>query len=234
VPWPEIWTSFAAMAAVTERLRFTSAVALVPLRSPVWLAKQVGTVAILSNYRVSLAGGVGWMSEEFEAAGEDFKTRGRRMDEALEICHTIWRGGHVEYHGRHYEFEPFEMTPRPTGPIPIWVGGDSDVALRRAARWDGWSGSFYDLEEAAEKIRRLEELREEAGTADRPEFERSMLLKNVPTRDDVRRAEELGYTSLHVAPWWSDEITRFDSPGIEVLRDAMARFSDDVMQRVAA
>ena len=130
--------AFSAMAAVTTRLRFLPFVYVVPLRNPFALAKQVATLAAMSDNRFVLGTGVGWLRDEFEAVGEDFSTRGRRMDEILDIVRDFWDDGYAEHHGEFYDFPRSGMFPVPSQPVPIWIGGHSQRAAARAARFDGY------------------------------------------------------------------------------------------------
>jgi len=137
--WPDIWCVVSAMAAVTTNLRFTSGVYIAPARDVFTAAKLVGTAAYLSDNRVHLGVGVGWCEEEFDGTGQEFHNRGKRLDDMIPALRELWRGGWVEYHGAHYDFGPLQMNPTPTAPIPIYGGGHSEPALRRAARLcDGW------------------------------------------------------------------------------------------------
>src|SRR5688500_16889343 len=144
---PDPFVSFAAMAAVTTRLRFVSTVYLLPLRHPLVTAKSVGTAAVLSGNRITLGIGVGWMKEEFAQLGQDFRTRGKRTEEIIEVLRKLWAGGPVEHHGRFYDFGPLDLSPVPDRPVPIWIAGGSDAVLRRtAAIADGWIGAPEALE----------------------------------------------------------------------------------------
>ena len=136
--------AFSAMAAVTTRLRFLNFVYVVPLRDPFALAKQAGTVALLSDNRFVLGTGVGWLREEFETVGQRWAERGARMDEMLDIVRDFWDDGYAEFHGAHYDFPRSGMFPVPSERIPIWIGGHSMVAARAAppastatCRWTG-------------------------------------------------------------------------------------------------
>ena len=146
--YPDMWTSTAAMAAVTERLRFVCGVYVLPLRDPVEVAKQAATLSILSRGRFVLGVGVGWMKEEFDVYGVDFATRGRRMDEMIEVLHGLWSGDFFEFHGEFFDFSPILVSPKPSHPIPIYFGGAAPAALRRTARvGDGWIGTGNTPEE---------------------------------------------------------------------------------------
>ena len=127
--WPDPWVSIGAMAAVTTRLRFVTNVYVLALRNPFLAAKAVATAAALSGDRVALGVGVGWCREEFELAGQDFATRGKRTDEMIEVMRKLWTGEMVEHHGRFYDFPRVQMSPAVPGGIPIVIGGVSDAAL---------------------------------------------------------------------------------------------------------
>jgi probable F420-dependent oxidoreductase len=227
-PWPDVWVSIGAMAAVTSRLRFFTNVYVLPLRHPVLVAKAVGTAAVLSGNRVGLGIGVGWMREEFEILGEDFSTRGGRTNEAIEILRLLWRGGVVEHHGKHYSFDPLEMSPAPSAPIPIYSGGLSDAALKRSAqRCDGWISVVHSIEEIRDYTRRLHALRAEAGLPAEP-FEVIVACNDAFDVDGYRRLGDAGATALMTVPW-------LFYPGNGSLSDkvdSIRRFADDVIAKV--
>jgi probable F420-dependent oxidoreductase len=194
-PWPETFSTIAAMAAVTTRLRFVTGVYILPLRHPLEVAKAAATVAVLSGGRLALGVGAGWMREEFDALGREFAGRGRRMDEAIAVLRTVWRGGMVEHAGRHYRVPRLQMSPPPPGPIPVLVGGGSDRALRRAAvLGDGWIGAGNTPEEIPAILTRLRALRGEAGRAG--PFETIVALTVPPDVDTFRRLEDRGVTGV--------------------------------------
>ena len=120
----------------------TTGVYLAPLRHPLQVAKSVGIASVLSQGRTALGAAVGWMREEFEILGQDFRTRGRRLDETIEICRKAWSGETFEHHGEHFDVPRVTMSPAPGFPIPVYIGGVSEAALRRAARNDGWIGTI--------------------------------------------------------------------------------------------
>src|SRR6478609_11713169 len=101
--WPDCWVQIGAMAAVTSRLRFSNAVYIAPARPLLEVAKQVATAAVLSEGRVSLAVGVGWMREEYDILGQDFATRGKRLNEMIPALRALWAGGWVSWSGEHYQ-----------------------------------------------------------------------------------------------------------------------------------
>ncbi len=132
----------AFVAGMTTTLRLVTSTLILPYRNPVLTAKMVASIDVLSRGRVTLGVGVGWLREEFEALhAPDFAHRGAVSDEYIEILKTLWSPGPVEHHGRWYDFGPVRNDPLPLQKPhpPIWVGGHSKAAIRRAARLgDGW------------------------------------------------------------------------------------------------
>ena len=154
--WPDCWVQIGAMAAVTSRLRFSNAVYIAPARPLLEVAKQVASASVLSGGRVSLAAGVGWMREEYELMGQDFTTRGKRLDEMIPALRALWRGGWVSWSGEYYQVPEMMIEPHPEAPVPIHCGGESDAALRRAARLcDGWVGYAYTWDDAIPYVQKL-------------------------------------------------------------------------------
>ena len=195
-PWLDPWVQIGAMAAVTTRLRFVTGVYILPLRHPLEVAKSVASAAVLSHDRVGLGVGTGWMREEFDILGREFRGRGKRLDEMIEVLRKVWAGGMVEHHGQHFDFPRLQMSPAPKMPPPILIGGMSEAAFRRAARLgDGWIGSGNTPEQVPGVMARLDELRREAGR-DRLPFDAILVLAAPPEVDLLRRLEDVGVTSL--------------------------------------
>ncbi len=163
IPDPLIWLAFAAAAAPTMRLG--TCILIVPQRNPLILAKELATLDQLSGGKVELGLGVGWLEEEFDALGVPWHRRGARNDEYIEAMRTLWSGAEVEFHGEFVNFPKVTCSPRPVqSSIPILVGGDSDVAIRRAARLaDGYFPGEGDAERLASLITRVRQTAEDAG-----------------------------------------------------------------------
>ena len=203
-PYPDCWVTIAALAQVTTSVRFLTSVYVLPLRDPFSVAKAVSTAAVLANERVVLGVGVGWMAEEFTLTGQRFAARGRRTDEMLEVMGKLFTGEMVEHHGEFYDFAELQMQPVPTRRPPVWVGGESAPALRRAARCDGWLGIQYGFEEALDRLAALRKMRREVGR-ENAAFDIALALRDLPDRDMRLRLEEAGMTILlHPAPWSAD------------------------------
>src|SRR5260370_12283840 len=132
------------LGAGTSRVALGPEVLVLPQRHPTLVAKQVSTLDTLSGGRVRLGVGVGWQESEYEALGEDFHTRGARMDEAIRLLRAYWSETRVESAGPHYPMTAMAMEPKPPQgrALPVWVGGTSERALRRVgALGDGWLAS---------------------------------------------------------------------------------------------
>lgn len=205
--WPDPWVAIGAMSSVTTTLRFLTNVYVLPLRNPFVVAKAVGTAAHLSRGRVGLGIGAGWMAEEFALLEQPFAKRGRRMDEMIEVIRGLWRGGMVEHHGEFYDFDPVEMRPAPPAPVPIFIGGHSDIAFRRAAAiGDGWLGVYYSVDELVSHCQTLERAREDAGTADRP-FEIIASPLAMPDGETCERLDAAGVTTILTSAWMAQGVT---------------------------
>ena len=155
--WPDPWVLVGAMAQVTTRLKFVTTVYIPAMRDPYAAAKAIGSAAYISDGRVELGIGVGWCREEFELMGQEFSRRGKRTDEMLALFRELWSPGWTEFSGEFYTAPGLEMEPTPPR-IPIYVGGLSDVALRRAARNDGWIGDLISTDEALVRVARIREV----------------------------------------------------------------------------
>ncbi len=203
-PTTPVYDAFAWLAHIagrTSRIRLGTNVYLLALRHPFVAARAVQTLDIVSKGRAELGVGAGWLREEWTAAGLDPRTRGRRLDEALEVCKRLWSEEVVEHHGEFFDFAPVMFEPKPEQrPWPrIHVGGDSEAALRRAARHDGWYGLQTTPEGVRAQLERIEALRRELGRANEP-FEVTVG-GSVREPDDVSRWQDVGVTRLVVSPW---------------------------------
>ncbi len=225
--YPDQTAIFAAMAAVTSRLHFTTGVYVLPLRNPHEVARATATLAILSQDRFVLGVGVGWMKEEFDIYGVDFHRRGRRTDEMIEVLQKLWTGRMVEHHGEHFDFPRVQLSPAPAVPPPIYIGGASEVALRRAARiGDGYIGAGTDPGDVPGLLQRLGELRREYGRTHLP-FEAMIGLTEEPSLALFERMAGVGLESTVAAPF---AYTLGKRSGLDEKKRQMERFAETVIR----
>jgi probable F420-dependent oxidoreductase len=190
--YPDCWATLGAISAATQRLRFSVAVYVLPLRNVFEVARATGTLAILSNNRFILGAGSGWMKDEFEIYGVDFHTRGKRFDEMLDVLRKLWAGGMVEHHGPLIDFPALQISPAPQRPVPIFTGGTAPVALQRAAaKADGWIGAGNTPEQVPQLLLEFARLRRDAGREHVP-FETVIGLSTPPELATFQRLAALG------------------------------------------
>ncbi|MBV8119289.1 MAG: TIGR03619 family F420-dependent LLM class oxidoreductase [Alphaproteobacteria bacterium] len=174
-------------AAYTRRVGLGTSVLVLPMRHPLPLAKELATLQNLSEGRLILGAGVGWLEAEFAALGVPFGERGRRMDEGIAMMRAVWSEDPVSFPARTIRavIDNMRSLPHPVQPIPIWIGGSSEPALKRALRLDGWHGSRVSPQEAAPIVKRLRAARPE------PEFVISVR-SGWDGKDDKALAARLG------------------------------------------
>ena len=180
------------VAAVTERVSLATEVLVLPQRQPVLVAKQISTLDTLSAGRVRLGVGVGWQDSEYDALEEDFSTRGKRMDEAIDLLRAYWAGGTIDFRGDYYDSHDMGMEPvSPQGAdLPIWVGGGSRAALRRTAeKGDGWMASGVSDEQAVAAMASIREQAEGFGR-DPAGIGMQIMLAPPPRTDEDKRFYE--------------------------------------------
>lgn len=213
----DVFAMLSFLAGKTERIRLGTNVYLLALRHPFVAARAILTLDAISQGRADVGIGAGWLRNEWQAAGLDPATRGKRLDEALAVCKKLWTQETIEHHGEFYDFEPVMFEPKPTQSPhpPILIGGESNAALRRAASaGDGWIGMFHTPETVRQQIDRVSKLRTELGTDAAP-F-RFLSGATVEHRDDLERFAEAGVTDLIVRPF----------KGSRDAVDGVARFAD--------
>ncbi len=154
--WDPVLT-LAWAAACTARVGLGTSVLVLPMRHPLPLAKELATLQNLSGGRLILGAGVGWLESEFDALGVPFRERGRRMDEGIAMMRAVWDSDPVSFPARTIPavIDDMRMLPKPEKPTPIWIGGTSEPALKRAVGLDGWHGSRCSPEQAAPFVKRL-------------------------------------------------------------------------------
>lgn len=227
--WPDPWVTAGALSTVTTRLRFFTSVYVPAARNPFQVAKSVGTAAVISGNRVALGIGIGWCEDEFELLEQSFRTRGKRTDEGLALVKELWKPGWTEFSGDFYDAPRLVMEPTPSAPIPIYVGGLSEIAFARAARHDGWVGDMYETDEAIGWAQRLAEVRRDQGATD-DRFAVIVALTDAFLPEHFARAEAGGVTDCMTMPW----MYYFGAAAtLEQKLEGMTRFAEEVIVRLA-
>ncbi|HCS28019.1 MAG TPA: LLM class F420-dependent oxidoreductase [Spongiibacteraceae bacterium] len=226
-PYPDCWIALGMIAAVTSRLKLSVSVYVLPLRNPIEVAKATGTLAVMSNNRVVLGAGSGWMKEEFDAYGVDFRRRGKRLDECMEIARKIWTGDMVSHAGSEFQFDACRVLPAPSQPVPIYLGGVSAPALRRTAeKADGWIGNGTDPDDVPGVLAQLQKLRAAAGRDHLP-FETVIGLTRPANVDTLKRLRDAGMTAGCSAPFM---FSLGPQSSLDEKRRLMEQFAKDYIQ----
>jgi probable F420-dependent oxidoreductase len=226
----EAFVLTAALGAVTTKLRFNFFVLKLPVRHPALTAKQAGSLAALTGNRLGLGVGTSPWPEDYELVGIPFARRGKRMDECIEIVQGLTTGEYFEFHGEFYDIPKTKMSPAPTQPIPILVGGHHDAALRRAARLDGWMhGGGNSPEELDALIAKVKRYREEEGKTG--PFEIHVISMDAYTVDGIKRLEDKGVTDAIVG-FRYPYIKGPDTEPLEKKIRHLERYAEKVMAKV--
>lgn len=237
VPWPDPWVTLTALGAATRALRLATNIYLAALRDPFTAARAVAAASVFTQGRVRCGVSVGWIKEEYELLGVDFHTRGRRLDETLDVMQKLWTGKNVSHQGEFFSFENALASPAPPARIPVWSGGASPAALRRAARNDGWLGVPMMADQLVGTIEGLYATRRELGKEGEP-FDVCCSLIQPLTEDLEARLEALGADNNMTLPWvvtpWGRAPWLKDGEDVAQLdtkKRAMERFADKVIHR---
>lgn len=201
-PLYDVFAYLAFLAGQTRQIRLGTNVYLLGLRHPFVAARAVQTLDLVSGGRAEIGIGAGWLRSEWIAAGLDPASRGRRLDEALNVCKRLWSDETVAHSGEFYQFAPVKFEPKPIQHPhpPIHIGGISTAALRRvAAHGDGWYAMGLTLETIAPLLKELRQLMQDAGR--NPDALEIISSAEISSRDDLRRWEDLGVTRVVVTPW---------------------------------
>ncbi len=156
-PFHEPFVLFAFMAGATQNIEFVTGIIILPQRETAVVAKQAATLDVLSNGRFRLGVGIGWNEVEYVALNQNFKTRGKRIEEQVKVLNLLWQNELVTYEGRWHTIPDAGLNPLPVQrPIPIWFGGHADAVLRRIAQAGaGWLPNYRDAARAKPEIAKL-------------------------------------------------------------------------------
>jgi probable F420-dependent oxidoreductase len=246
MPILEALMTLAYLAAGTSRVTLGTEVLVLPQRHPTLVAKQVSTLDTLSGGRVRLGVGVGWQEAEYEALGEEFATRGARMDEAIRLLRAYWSQADVSFDSAHYKTVAMKMEPKPPqgGGLPIWIGGNSEAAFRRVGRLgDGWlAGRVTDAADGRRSIEAIRRHAEEAGRD--PDLIGLQSMVAPPPRDEVGRTFYADHDAVlaRVAAlkamgfgWVTLNATAIFQAGarsVDAMTDSLARLHDRIRAEV--
>jgi alkanesulfonate monooxygenase SsuD/methylene tetrahydromethanopterin reductase-like flavin-dependent oxidoreductase (luciferase family) len=215
-----------AIGALTTTLRIRTNVFILSLRHPAAVAKALGTAAVVTNNRVELGVGVGHLRDEFDVLGADFHRRGRRTDEAIMALRALLHPGPVSYQGNFWDVPAAYFHPAPDAPVPIFVGGESQAALERAARLaDGYASVPRSMEELESLAAQLKELRRRLAP-DQPPLRLHLDCSDASTVDDYHRLEAAGAEVVKV---------EFGRPPDVTLAERLAsmeQFAETIMAKV--
>jgi probable F420-dependent oxidoreductase len=203
VPIMDVFVHLSYLAAKTSRIRFGTQVYNIGLRHPFTTARAATTLDRLSEGRFTFGIGASWLREEWEVTGLDFDTRGKRVDEAIEVCHRLWTDEVIEFHGDFFDFAPVMFEPKPVqaGGPPLVIGGDGPAALRRAATvGEGWIPMNHSIEQLPASIAKIAELRERAGIEGKVEVTLALGDADFET---LERLAEAGVGRAIIRPWTS-------------------------------
>jgi probable F420-dependent oxidoreductase len=200
VPFLEPFSIIPALAAVTNSIEFSTSVYKLAPRQAVTTAKFVTTLGVITNNRFHFGVGVSPWYEDFLATGERWEKRGKRMDEQIAILKGLMNGEYFAFEGEFYDIPEIKLCPAPTTPVPILIGGHSDLALKRAAKLgDGWISAGVTIDEAKTMIGKINQYRDEFGTLSHSNYQFQIMSEAGYSADGVKQLEELGVTEVIIA-----------------------------------
>jgi probable F420-dependent oxidoreductase len=236
-PWPDPWVTLTAMGVATKHLRLATNIYLAALRDPFTVARATAAASIFTNNRVVCGVSAGWIKEEFDLMGIEFAARGRRLDEAIQCMQQLHSGEVVSHSGEFFQYRDVIHAPAPVQKVPVWVGGASQAAFKRAAAHDGWLGVPSKNKRLAEICNTLFYLRKQNGKYDQP-FDVVLSPMELLTKEFIQSLDSAGTYHSSVLPWtaspwgkafWVEEGE--DHRELEVKFRAMERFKT-MMQQV--
>src|SRR5208282_4233130 len=223
VPIQDPLLPLAYAAAITTKLNLGTGVMILPQRHPLYVAKEVATLDVLSNGRTILGIGSGWLEEEFTSLGIDFHTRGARTDEAIKSLRSLWSDDAASFHGKHFNFGPVKCYPKPVQKpgVPIHVGGHSPAAAKRAGRYgDGFFPALAEIPKLKELFSTMKSEAEKAGR-DPNKIELSCMGR--PRVDELKALADIGISRVVIAP------PAFDAEG---LTRGLEKLQEEVIARI--
>ena len=248
MPILEALMTLSFAAAVTKRIGLGTEVLVLPQRQPVLVAKQFASLDTLSSGRARCGIGIGWQASEYEALGEQFDNRGKRMDEAIELMRACWRDEQIDFHGEHYQSIAMGMEPKPPqgAGLPIWIGGNSPAAFRRVGSYgNGWLASqVTDINFAKRSMDAIQEAASAAGRDPKAIGWQSMIASPPRAGDEAgksfykepdrvaARAVELKTMGFEYAALNATAIFQSGARSVAAILDALANFHDRLRAEV--
>jgi probable F420-dependent oxidoreductase len=222
IPDPLVFLAYAA--AVTTRIRLATGILILPQRNPIYVAKEVATLDVLSKGRVILGIGVGWLAEEFQALGIRFDERAARTSESVRALRSLWSPNASSFNGKFFSWTALESNPKPVQQpsIPIVVGGHTPMSARRAARYgDGFFPAVASIDKLPPLLQIMREECQKVGR--KPESIEITAGAAFPDVDTVKRFEDLGVARITIGP-----------PGFDPdsLTQNLKAFADNVIAKI--
>ena len=194
---------FSFLSSITSKIKFFTGVIILPQRPAVLVAKQAASLDILSNGRLELGIGIGWNDLEYDALGMNFKNRGKRCEEQIEVLKKLWTNKSVSFEGNFHKIPDVGINPMPKNPIPIWIGGGAEVVLKRTARIaDGWMATIQPNDQGFETIKRFKKYIIENGRDPKQiGINGTLIIKSKEKsilKDEIHKWKELGATQISI------------------------------------
>lgn len=210
--FPDPMIVLAHLASVTERVRLGIGIYMLALRDPVLIGKTLATLDVISNGRIDMAVGLGWTPDEYQWTGNEWKTRGKRMNELIAALRVLWEQEHPEFHGDFFDFGPMGFQPKPVQqPMPIHIGGGAGPAVRRAgAMGNGWYGNPGDRPA-------IEEERAKNGRLDEPFEYSTITLQGPVSLDELQAMADMGVDRVVVTPWAQNKVGTVGREGMAIV-----------------
>lgn len=210
--FPDPMVVLAHLASVTSRVRLGIGIYMLALRDPVLIGKTLATLDVISNGRIDMAVGLGWSADEYRWTGNDWHTRGKRMNETIAALRVLFEQEHPEFHGEFFDFGPMGFQPKPVQrPMPIHIGGGAGPAVRRAAQLgDGWYGNPADIPAIREQLH--------ANGRGNDPFEFSTITLQGPVSlAELNALAALGVDRVVVTPWIGTRVGEVGREGLDVI-----------------
>ena len=232
VPFLEPFSIIPALAAVTNTLEFSTSVYKLAPRQAVTTAKFVTSLGVITNNRFHFGVGVSPWYEDFLATGERWEKRGKRMDEQIAILKGLMNGDYFSFKGEFYDIPEIKLCPAPTVPVPILIGGHSDLALKRAAKLgDGWISAGVTIDEAKTMIGKINQYRDEFGTRSHPNYQFQIMSEAGYSADGVKKLQEFGVTEVIIAFRNAYEGGE-DNRTLETMQAEINWFAEEVINKI--